>query len=233
MSKGLQISLLVGLFAISTAAGYFISDMLFPKEAKEVAPAVKEVVVEEPVKSPQPVIHGVEASWSEAFKVYAITVDASVETDDQLKYYIYTDEACKMECDHGFENMFKVEGTDDGNYYIKVVNNRTQVDEAYYTISDCKKPAEKPTEVVRPLTESHVQNSINNTKDGRVPVEDSYHFATNQKVNIKINETGTPISYSYFSEIWNGKNMGDFSRVEVVKLYYTGNKIYQMDINVY
>lgn len=232
MSKGLQISLLVGLFAISTAAGYFISDMLFPKEAKEVV-KVEKPVVEEPVKSSLPVIHDVNSSWSEALKVYTITVDASVETDDQLKYYLYTDEACKMECDHGFENKFDVNGTDDGNYYIKVVNNRTQVDEAYYTISDCKKPAEKPAEVVRPLTESHVQNSINNTKDGRVPVEDSDHFATNQKVNIKINETGTPISYSYFSEIWNGKNMGDFSRVEVVKLYYTGNKIYQMDINVY
>lgn len=233
MSKGLQISLLVGLFALSTAAGYFISDMLFPKEAKEVV-KVEKTVVEEPVKSSLPVIHDVKSSWSEALKVYTITVDASVETDDQLKYYLYTDEACKMECDHGFENKFEdVKGTDDGNYYIKVVNNRTQVDEAYYTISDCKKPAEKPKEVVRPLTESQVQNSINNTKNGRVPDEDSRHFATNQKVNIKINETGTPISYSYFYEIWNGKNMGDFSRVEVVKLYYTGNKIYQMDINVY
>lgn len=233
MSKGLQISLLVGLFAISTAAGYFISDMLFPKEAKEVV-KVEKPVVEEPVKSSLPVIHDVNSSWSDALKVYTITVDASVETDDQLKYYLYTDEACKMECDHGFENMFEVKGTDDGNYYIKVVNNRTQVDEAYYTISDCKKPAEKPAEVVRPLTESQVQNAINSTTDGSVPSDWSkYYFATNQKVNIKINETGTPISYSYFSDIWNGKNMGTFSRVEVVKLYYTGNKIYQMDINIY
>lgn len=231
MSKGLQISLLVGLFAISTAAGYFISDMLFPKEAKEVAPAVKEVVVEEPVKSPQPVIHGVEASWSEAFKVYTITVDASVETDDQLKYYIYTDEACKMECDHGFENMFEVKGTDDGNYYIKVVNNRTQVDEAFYMVSDCKKPAEKPAEAVRPLTESQVQNSINSTTDGYVPSGWSAYFAAPQTVKVL---NGGDSSFADFAAVWSEKSMGIINSVQVVKLHYNGyNRVYQMDINVY
>lgn len=231
MSKGLQISLLVGLFALSTAAGYFISDMLFPKEAKEVV-KVEKTVVEEPVKSSLPVIHGVNSSWSEALKVYTITVDASVETDDQLKYYLYTDEACKMECDHGFENRFDVNGTDDGNYYIKVVNNRTQVDEAYYTISDCKKPAEKPAEIVRPLTESQVQNSINSTTDGSVPSGwSTYYFATHQTVKVL---NGGDSSYADFAAVWLDKYNGFINSVQVVKLHYNGyNRVYQMDINVY
>jgi len=230
MSKGLQISLLVGLFALSTAAGYFISDMLFPKESKEVVKVEKQVV-EEPVKSSLPVIHGVNSSWSEALKVYTITVDASVETDDQLKYYLYTDEACKMECDHGFENEFDVNGTDDGNYYIKVVNNRTQVDEAYYTISDCKKPAEKPTEVVRPLTESKVQNSINSTEDGLVPSDCGAYFAAHQTVKV-LNDSVR--SYDDFAAVWLDKFMGHINSVQVVKLHYNGyNRVYQMDINVY
>lgn len=230
MSKGLQISLLVGLFAISTAAGYFISDMLFPKEAKEVV-KVEKPAVEEPVRSSLPVIHGVNSSWSEALKVYTITVDASVETDDQLKYYLYTDEACKMECDHGFENKFDVKGTDDGNYYIKVVNNRTQVDEAYYTISDCKKPAEKPKEVVRPLTESQVQNYINSTKDGSVPSDCDAYFAAHQTVKV-LNDSVR--SYDDFAAVWLDKYMGFINSVQVVKLHYNGyNRVYQMDINVY
>lgn len=231
MSKGLQISLLVGLFALSTAAGYFISDMLFPKEAKEVV-KVEKTVVEEPVKSSLPVIHDVKSSWSEALKVYTITVDASVETDDQLKYYLYTDEACKMEYDHGFENKFEdVKGTDDGNYYIKVVNNRTQVDEAYYTISDCKKPAEKPAEIVRPLTESQVQNSINSTTDGYVPSGWSAYFAAPQTVKVL---NGSDSSYADFAAVWGEKSMGIINSVQVVKLHYNGyNRVYQMDINVY
>lgn len=230
MSKGLQISLLVGLFALSTAAGYFISDMLFPKEAKEVV-KVEETVVEEPVKSSLPVIHGVEASWSEAFKVYTIKVDASVETDDQLKYYLYTDEAYKMECDHGFENRFDVKGTDDGNYYIKVVNNRTQLDEAYYTISDCKKPAEKPAEVARPLTESQVQDSINSTEDGSVPSGWSAYFAAPQTVKV-LNGGDSP--YADFAAVWLDKLNGTINSVQVVKLHYNDyNRVYQMDINVY
>lgn len=236
MNRGLQISLLIVTFVISTGVGYYVSDMLFGETAEPSTPAVETpAVVEEPELSPIPEIIDVTTpEWVEGEKMYKFKVMAEVENGNELKYYLYTDEYYKFECDSNSDGVFYVMGSDSGTYYLKVANNekRDPDNVARRVITDCDKRAPQPVQSnVKPLTESQVENSINNTTDGYVPGGWSAYFALIQKVNVLNNSS---VSFSNFADVWQAKgSYGTINSVKVVKLYYNNNKIEQMDINVY
>lgn len=125
MNKNIQIPLLVIVFVVCGACGFFLGDILFAEPVKVVEP--EPVVVEEPVivLSTIPVIDTVSTPVGKGGK-YSFTVSASVESGDELIYGIYRDELCTDNVDANFDgNFIDVPGNDSRIYYVKVENVKT------------------------------------------------------------------------------------------------------------
>lgn len=238
MNRGLQISLLIVTFVISTGVGYYVSDMFFGETTEPSTPVVETpAVVEEPELSPIPeIINVTTPEWVEGVKKYKFKVVAKVENGNALKYYLYTDKDFEFEYGSSYDGEFYVDGSDSGTYYLMVANNVTCDPDHVKrrVITDCDKRAPQPVQgnVKPPLTKSQVENSINNTTDGSVPSGWSAYFAPIQKVNVLNNSS---VSFSDFAEIWQAKGTyGTINSVKVHDFTYNSNmKIEQMDIYVY
>ena len=124
MNKNSQIALLVAVFLVCVAGGYFLGGVVVP----ESEPVVEEVpVVEEPVVvlSTIPVIESVSSLTGKGGK-YSFAVTASVESGDELIYGLYRDEQCLDNVAASFDGQFvDVPGTDSRIYYVKVENSST------------------------------------------------------------------------------------------------------------
>lgn len=239
MNRGLQISLLIVTFVISTGVGYYVSDMLFGETAEPSTPAVETpAVVEEPELSPIPEIIDVTTpEWVEGEKKYKFKVMAEVENGNELKYYLYTDEYYKSESDSNYDGVFYVMGSDSGTYYLKVANNVTRDPDHVRrrVITDCDKRAPQPVQSnVKPLTEDEVEHYINVNPKGHEYFRSDWkaYFAPNHRIKVFNNST---LTYDRIEDLWMAKRMGeDFKKLDVVLFHWTSDmKISQVDINVY
>lgn len=131
MNKGLQIVLLGVLFLVSGAVGYILEDVLLEKE-DAVDTAVQETVAE-PVApkdtvSTVPVImqDGISAPKRAESGKYGFSVQASVESAHQLKYLLYSDEACTQEVASNLSGVFAdIPAAASRTYYVRVQNVAT------------------------------------------------------------------------------------------------------------
>ena len=133
MNKGLQVFLLILLFAVSGFIGYVVEGIVIEPTAQHNTPqpVVDTIVVPEPeiVLSTIPVIseNGITAAKRNEVGKYSFSVEATVESGDVLKYVLYRDETCLEEVvcgtDSGlFEN---VPGVANATYYLRVQNTAT------------------------------------------------------------------------------------------------------------
>lgn len=128
MNKNIQIPLLVIVFVVCGACGFFLGNVLFAEPAKVVEPEPEPMVVEEPVivLSTIPVIDTVSTPVGKGGR-YNFSVIASVESGDELIYGLYRDELCTENVDANFDgNFIDVAGTDSKIYYVKVENTKTR-----------------------------------------------------------------------------------------------------------
>lgn len=131
MNKGLQIVLLGVLFLVSGAVGYILEDVLI--ENKGAAETAVQETVAEPV-APQdtvstvPVImqDGISAPKRAESGKYGFSVQASVESAHQLKYLLYSDEACTQEVASNLSGVFAdIPAAASRTYYVRVQNVAT------------------------------------------------------------------------------------------------------------
>lgn len=124
MNTNSQIALLVAVFFLCGACGYFLGGVVMPDNK----PVVEEVqIVEEPVVvlSTIPVIESVSTVTGKGGK-YSFAVTASVESGDDLIYGLYRDASCLDNVSASFDGQFAdVPGIDSKTYYVKVENSKT------------------------------------------------------------------------------------------------------------
>lgn len=136
MNKGLQIFLLILLFAIGFGGGYVIEDMLLgnkeksqPKydQGQEKEYTDKELGDEsDEAKSTVPVIDGKPTPKRSANNTYSFTAKATVESGDNLMYELYKDANCTSKEDDNLDGEFSnIPYPSTGKYYLRVVNART------------------------------------------------------------------------------------------------------------
>lgn len=131
MNKGLQIVLLVLLFLVSGAVGYFLEDILLGDKV------VAEAAVEQPVAEPAaardtvstvPVIlkDAITAPKRAENGTYGFSVQATVESAHQLKYILYKDEACTQELTGNLSGVFTdIPAAAAKTYYLRAQNVAT------------------------------------------------------------------------------------------------------------
>jgi hypothetical protein len=210
MNRGIQIVLLVLLFIVCGAVGYFVGGMLSSDEPEVVTTTVlKEEVVEktevEVAEEPK-VEHSTKPEITNTptpklnsdNKTYRLVVEAIVESGDELSYYITTGNHDDIVAESENGIFEKLPHSSNGEYQVWVKNTATgQVDTC--VVDGFVEKKTKPSIVA--LTTSELNNALKNaTDDNTVPTHIYSRFHRNkQKV---INAANGDIIYENFNLLW-------------------------------
>jgi hypothetical protein len=241
MNKGLQIFLLILLFLVCCAGGYFVGDILFSQpEATATAKVVTVTEAVKPIAEPEPVVEEPEGIpvivatptpvWNSNKKRYSVTIEAKVDTDDYLRYEILDIDSLEPIVEGNFEGKFDgIAPSESGKYIVVVTNVGKKQSTEQLVDGFVKVEAPKPT--ITPLTAAELTQAINNTDDGLVPSHIASKFGSRQKV-VVLSGSGAN-DPSDFSTIWTDRfNLGH--RYEVVKAISdpTTGKLVEVHINI-
>ena len=223
MNKGLQIFLLTLLFLACCAGGYFVGDVVFsqPKATTTNVITVQEVV--EPIEEPEPAVEepvGIPVIvatsapvWNSSKKSYSLTVEATVDTDDYLRYEIIDINSLEPIVEGNFEGKFEGIAPSESGKYIVVVTNIGKKQSTEQLVEGFNK-VEAPKPTITPLTAAELTQAINSTDDGLVPSHIASKFGSRQKV-VVLSGSGAN-DPTDFSTLWTDRyNLGH--RFEVVK----------------
>lgn len=170
MNKGLQIFLLILLFAIGFGGGYVIEDMLLGNKEEPLPNddqgQEKEYTYEKPddesdeAKSTVPVIDGKPTPKRSANNTYSFTAKATVESGDNLMYELYSDASCTNLIDENRSGEFSnIPSSSNGKYYLCVVNlNTNDVSEV------CEISGFVYVQMFTKLESHEIENVVNNIK---------------------------------------------------------------------
>ncbi|MBO5419869.1 MAG: hypothetical protein J6A22_07265 [Bacteroidales bacterium] len=125
--KNSQIILLVLLFVVCGALGFFLGKVFVGADNHVSQEVIVEEVVEEPVVvlSTIPVIDDVTPPVGKR-GVYEFSVKGSVESGDAIIYGLYSDEGCSVKVAENLDGVFTgIAGTDSKKYYVMAQNYRT------------------------------------------------------------------------------------------------------------
>lgn len=118
MKKNIQIVLLILVFVVCAACGYILVGMIFNVKEEP----VEEIVVPEQVVSTIPVIDSITPAVRNG-ELYDFVVLASVESEDRLRYHLYSDDSCSVKVSDNLTGEFiDIPGTDSKIYYVMVEN---------------------------------------------------------------------------------------------------------------
>lgn len=242
MNKGIQIVSLILLFSVCGAVGYFIGGVFDKKElqtdnvvvsevaevlvAPEVieAPVVPEVILStkpEITNSPTPV-------KNKDNKTYSLIVKASVESGDRLEYYITKDDKGNERVDTNDDGEFNtLSHSSNGKYHVWVENTET------HERDSCEVIGFDPIKVkpnIVPLTKEEINQSLNSTTDGLVPVHFINRFGSKQKV---FNAADGKLISEDFSRLWEDTYL-DLVNYKVVNVVVdpSTNKLVEIYVNV-
>lgn len=242
MNKGIQIVSLILLFSVCGAVGYFIGGVFDKKElqtdnvvvseveevlvAPEVieAPVVPEVILStkpEITNSPTPV-------KNKDNKTYSLIVEASVESGDRLEYYITKDDKGNERVDTNDDGKFNtLSHSSNGKYHVWVENTETR-ERDYCEVIGFDPIKVKPNIV--PLTKEEINQSLNSTTDGLVPVHFINRFGSKQKV---FNAADGKLISEDFSRLWEDTYL-DLVNYKVVNVVVdpSTNKLVEIYVNV-
>ena len=242
MNKGIQIVSLILLFSVCGAVGYFIGRVFDKKELQTdnvVVPEVAEVlvapeVIEAPVvpevilstkpeitNSPTPV-------KNKDNKTYSLIVEASVETGDRLEYYITKDDKGNERVATNDDGKFNtLDPSSNGKYHVWVENTETR-ERDHREVSGFDPIKVKPNIV--PLTKEEINQSLNSTTDGLVPVHFINRFGSKQKV---FNAADGKLISEDFSRLWEDTYL-DLVNYKVVNVVVdpSTNKLVEIYVNV-
>lgn len=242
MNKGIQIVSLILLFSVCGAVGYFIGGVFDKKElqtdnvvvseveevlvAPEVieAPVVPEVILStkpEITNSPTPV-------KNKDNKTYSLIVVASVESGDRLEYYITKDDKGNERVDTNDDGKFNtLSHSSNGKYHVWVENTETR-ERDHREVSGFDPIKVKPNIV--PLTKEEINQSLNSTTDGLVPVHFINRFGSKQKV---FNAADGKLISEDFSRLWEDTYL-DLVNYNVVNVVVdpSTNKLVEIYVNV-
>lgn len=137
MTKTTQTVLLLLFFLVCGAGGYFLGEILIPRYLQQEVEEQPEeqLVAEVPVVEPEPEIQIsrvpvaiLEAAPKRAKSGnYSFNVLASVESEEQLRYVVYTDTTCTVEVAANLDGVFaNIPPANTGTYYVKVQNVASQ-----------------------------------------------------------------------------------------------------------
>lgn len=232
--------MLVLLFFVCGAVGYFVGGVLSSDEPEVATVTVqKEEIVEvsrvpevaevpEVKISTKPVITNTPAPIKNSDnKTYRLIVEATVESGDKLSYSITTsnNDIVAPEREDGiFE---KLPHSSNGEYLVWVKNIVTGENVCRTVTGFNKVEAPKPSIVA--LTVSELNQSLNNT-DGMVPVNISSRFSSKQKV---VNAANGSIVSSNFNTLWTDMFMG-VAKYKVTKVVVdqSTNMLVEIHVNV-
>lgn len=242
MNKGIQIVSLILLFSVCGAVGYFIGGVFDKKELQTdnvVVPEVAEVlvapeVIEAPVvpevilstkpeitNSPTPV-------KNKDNKTYSLIVEASVESGDRLEYYITKDDKGNERVATNDDGKFNtLSHSSNGKYHVWVENTETR-ERDHREVSGFDPIKVKPNIV--PLTKEEINQSLNSTTDGLVPVHFINRFGSKQKV---FNAADGKLISEDFSRLWEDTYL-DLVNYKVVNVVVdpSTNKLVEIYVNV-
>lgn len=242
MNKGIQIVSLILLFSVCGAVGYFIGGVFDKKELQTdnvVVPEVAEVlvapeVIEAPVvpevilstkpeitNSPTPV-------KNKDNKTYSLIVEASVESGDRLEYYITKDDKGNERVDTNDDGKFNtLSHSSNGKYHVWVENTETRERDHREVIGF--DPIKVKPNIV-PLTKEEINQSLNSTTDGLVPVHFINRFGCKQKV---FNAADGKLISEDFSRLWEDTYL-DLVNYKVVNVVVdpSTNKLVEIYVNV-
>lgn len=239
MNRGIQIVLLVLLFIVCGAVGYFVGGMLSSDEPEVAATTVqKEEVVEkteEEVAEEPKVEHSTKPEITNTptpklnsdNKTYRLVVEATVESGDELSYYITTGNHDDIVAESENGIFEKLPHSSNGKYQVWVKNLTTgQVDTC--VVDGFVEKKTKPSIVA--LSISELNNSLSNTTDGIVPTHISNRFSSKHKV---VNAANGSIVSNNFNTLWTDMFMG-VAKYKVTKVVVdeSTNLLVEIHVNV-
>lgn len=239
MNRSIQIVLLVLLFIVCGAVGYFVGGMLSSDEPevatttvqkKEVVEKTEVEVAEEPKAehSTKPEITNTPTpKLNSDNKTYRLVVEATVESGDELSYYITTGNHDDIVAESENGIFEKLPHSSNGKYQVWVKNLTTgQVDTC--VIDGFVEKKTKPSIVA--LTISELNNSLSNTTDGIVPTHISSRFGSKHKV---VNAANGSIISNDFNSLWTDMFMGVAKyKVTAVVVDQSTNLLVEIHVNV-
>lgn len=123
MAKNVQTLLLLLVFVVFGAVGYFLGEIISGKQKTQMV-QVEEVVVE-----PEILVSRVPVAALESAPVrakdgsYSFSISAVVDSEEPLKYILYSDDSCKVEITSNLDGVFVgVPPIDSRKYYALVQN---------------------------------------------------------------------------------------------------------------
>lgn len=228
MNKGLQIFLLILLFAIGFGGGYVIEDMLLgnkeksqPKydQGQEKEYTDKELGDEsDEAKSTVPVIDGKPTPKRSANNTYSFTAKATVESGDNLMYELYSDASCTNLIDENRSGEFSnILSSSNGKYYLCVVNlNTNDVSEV------CEISGFVYVQMFTKLESHEIENVVNNIKIwSDVPADFKNRVAIPIKITVSnLRSDENPVSN--LADACRKVNMGTWNSITVTDKAYDG-----------
>lgn len=239
MNRSIQIVLLVLLFIVCGAVGYFVGGMLSSDEPEVAATTVqKEEVVEktevevaeEPKAehSTKPEITNTPTpKLNSDNKTYRLVVEATVESGDELSYYITTGNHDDIVAESENGIFEKLPHSSNGEYQVWVKNLTTgQVDTC--VVDGFVEKKTKPSVVA--LTTSELNNALKNaTDDNTVPTHIYSRFGPKQKV---IDNANGKVISEDFGNLWENVYNG-FYRYRVTDVVVDGsNRAVELHVDV-
>lgn len=235
MNRSIQIVLLVLLFIVCGAVGYFVGGMLSSDEPEVATTIVQKVepeveVVEEPevkVSTIPEITNTPTPKLNSDNKTYRLVVEATVESGDELSYYITTGNHDDIVA--GSENGIfeKLPHSSNGKYQVWVKNTATgQVDTC--VVDGFVEKKTKPSVVA--LTTSELNNALKNaTDDNTVPTHIYSRFGPKQKV---IDNANGKVISEDFGNLWENVYNG-FYRYRVTDVVVDGsNRAVELHVDV-
>ena len=222
------------------AGGYFVGDVVFsqPKATTTNVITVQEVV--EPIEEPEPAVEepvGIPVIvatsapvWNSSKKSYSLTVEATVDTDDYLRYEIIDINSLEPIVEGNFEGKFEGIAPSESGKYIVVVTNIGKKQSTEQLVEGFNK-VEAPKPTITPLTAAELTQAINSTDDGLVPSHIASKFGSRQKV-VVLSGSGAN-DPTDFSTLWTDRyNLGH--RFEVVKAIADSatGKLVEVHVNI-
>ena len=154
--KNNQIALLVLVFVVCGACGFFLGRVVMEAGKNTEPEVVVEVEEYEEVLSTVPVIDGINAPAGKG-GIYEFNVSASVESGDAIVYVLYSDEACSVKVADNLDGRFSgIPGTDSKKYYVRVQNYRTSEASDVVAVDGFAK-----LHMFRKIQESELENLFN------------------------------------------------------------------------
>ena len=236
MNKGLQIFLLILLFAIGFGGGYVIEDMLLGnKEESLTKPTPIPDPYDQPgdesdeAKSTVPVIDGKTTPKRSANNTYSFTAKATVESGDNLMYELYSDASCTNLIDENRSGEFSnIPSSSNGKYYLCVVNlNTNDVSEV------CEISGFVYVQMFTKLESHEIENVVNNIKIwSDVPADFKNRVANPIKITVSnLRSDENPVSN--LADACRKVNMGTWNSITVTnKAYDSQGRLNALTISV-